>query len=99
MPPLTFPFWIIVPLSPKLGDGCASPVHVSMFSSAARAIAYLEGNEDGQWDVRLVARSSRKEIAAFLKHIGANEICHEPNPDGTGGHTIKIADLLATWAL
>ena len=78
---------------------CESPNHVSTFSTAARAIAHLEGKEAGQWDVRLVSRTSREEVAEYLKRSGVHNVCHDANPDGTGGHTISVDDLLASWTL
>ena len=96
MSAIKFPFWILMPLNATDG-ACSSPDHVSTFSTAARAIAFMETCEEGEWDVKLVSRTSRPELEEFLN--GITTVCHDQNADGSGGTEITVEELLAGWAL
>ena len=99
MPAIRFPFWILVPHSADKDGSCQDPSHVCTFSSAARAIAYMEACNEGEWDVKLVSRPSRPEIKAFLQRNGIQRVCHDQNADGTGGTSILVEELLGNWDL
>ena len=99
MPDLRFPFWILIPRDPAPDAGCDTPNHVATFSSAARAVSYMEAAGSGKWDVRLVSRPSRREIEEFLRRFGVTRVCHDREPDGTGGTEMTVDELLAGWTL
>ena len=95
-PRLSFPFWIV---TPHRGPACGGDGQAATFSSASRAMAYMEAQREGEWDVRLVSRTSKPEIADFFGRHVITEVCHDQNPDGTGGELIPVADLLKDWRL
>ena len=103
MADVRFPFWILVPRAPggsQVHDaGCEAPSHVAIFSTAARAVAYMESAGSGEWDVPLVSRPSRPEIEGFLKRFRVSRVCLDRNPDDTGGTEMSVEELLAGWTL
>ena len=60
-------------------------------------MAFMESHSSGEWDVKLVSRPSRPELETFLKRFPNVKICHNQNPDGSGGTELTVADLLKNW--
>lgn len=45
-----------------------------MFTSAAKAMAHMQGHQDGEWGVRLVSRTSKTETAVFFARNGCTAV-------------------------
>lgn len=99
MTAITFPFWILIPEGADPLNGCDAPEHVCTFSSAARAIAYMEAQSAGTWEIKLVARTSRPEIQSFFDRTGIRRVCHDQNSDGSGGTSLTVDELMPKWDL
>ena len=99
MPPVRFPFWMLVPAGPPAHAGRAAPRRVATFSSAARAVAYGEAAEEVAADLTLVSRPSRPEIKQVLSRFGVTRVCHDHGSDGTGGTEMSVDELFAGWTL
>lgn len=72
---------------------------MAVFTSAAKAMAYMQAQTDGQWAVRLVSRTSKSDTAVFFAQEGVTHVCCDQNPDGTGGELIPVRELLSGWTL
>jgi hypothetical protein len=59
----------------------------------------METQANGAWQVKLVSRTSRTEIEGLLRGSGVRTVCHDQNPDGSGGAIITVDELLAEWVL
>ncbi len=99
MPPVRFPFWMLVPAGPATRAGCGAPRRVATFSSAARAVAYREAAENVAGDLKLVSRTSRPDIHEVLSRCGVTRVCHDRDFDGAGGTEMSVDDLFAGWTL
>jgi hypothetical protein len=99
---LTLPFWVIAAHeleTPAPCARCLSKTHAPVaFSDATHAMHYLRALRDknpGVWRIRLVDSAGLMLFAADLHHHGVPAIPFDPQPDGTGGIDITLAELLA----
>jgi hypothetical protein len=98
---LQFPFWIVTLRSPLTSDQPGaytdSPVPWT-FSTAGRMTDFMTGQtcfRSGQFEIRLVNRYVAGEIIHQLIAVGCTNVCHDANPDGSGGTAITLNSIAA----
>ena len=99
---IRLPIWLITErkhiLNPPPNIPCADPDAVHAFTSADKLTAFLEARQGGRWDVNEVGdRQSVLLVVAQLHGQAVFNVCFDPNPDGSGGTTVKISELLAAF--
>jgi hypothetical protein len=98
---LQFPFWIVTLRSPLTSDqlgAYTNPPVPWTFSTAGRMTDFMAaqtGYRSGQFEIRLVNRYVVGEIIGQLTAVGCTNICHDANPDGSGGTAISLDSITA----
>jgi hypothetical protein len=93
---LQFPFWIVTLRSPLTSDqpgAYADPPVPWTFSTAGRMTDFMTtqtGFRSGQFEIRLVNRYVAGEVISQLSTAGFTNVCHDVNPDGSGGTAILL---------
>jgi hypothetical protein len=94
---MRFPFWLVTPIrlqTPAPQPECGQASVPLTFSSAGKMAAYLSARDAGQWEVRLVNRYSAAGLFREWSDLGYEDICHDVEPDGSGGLTIRLNAIL-----
>jgi hypothetical protein len=94
---MRFPFWLVTPIQsqvPAPHQECDSARVPLTFSSAGKMAAYLSARDVGQWEVRLVNRYSAAVLFREWGDLGYEDVCHDVEPDGSGGSTIRLNAIL-----
>jgi hypothetical protein len=96
---MLFPFWALIPRGPQSPAGSAhegAPMSALTFSTTSKMAAYFSKSEGGHWKIRLVSRPSVVTlVVADLHSLGHTSVRHDVEPDGSGGQTIPLRELLA----
>jgi len=97
-----YPFWIVIEdehiLNAPQTVPCQDPSALHAFTSTDKLTEFLSARKGGRWRIDLVGDSEAIVVAVAVAHDrGAANICFDPEPDGTGGELVSIADVLL-WA-
>jgi hypothetical protein len=96
---LQFPFWIVTLRGPLTSDqlgAYADPPVPWTFSTAGRMTDFMTAQtcfRSGQFEFRLVNRYVAAEIISQLSAAGFTNVCHDVNPDGSGGTAISFDSI------
>jgi hypothetical protein len=95
-----FPFWVVLEkkhtLNPPEQTPCDDPKAPHAFTDTHKLTRFLSDRRGGRWDVNLIADNAGLVVAIAAAHEqGVSGICFDPEPDGTGGQLISLADLLS----
>jgi hypothetical protein len=94
---LLFPFWIVTQrrgLISKPVEPDGMPGFVAAFSTAERA-SFMAGRGATEWENRLVARATLRELMADLRLLGMQGLCLDP-AKGEGGTKIAFDEVVAS---
>jgi hypothetical protein len=94
------PFWIVTEqkhvLNPPAKVPCNDPFAPHAFTIAEKLTAFLDERKSGRWTVAHVYDADALLLAvADAKDNQATHICFDPEPDGSGGELVNLADVLA----
>lgn len=93
---LVFPFLLLTRRgfyrSATIGDGT---VHALAFTSTKKAGAFMDARRESNWEFALIVRSGLLPVVKDLEAGNLVGICLDPDPDETGGTSIKVAELRA----
>lgn len=93
---LVFPFLLLTRRgfyrSTTIGDGT---VHALAFTSTKKAGAFMDASGESNWEFALIVRSGLHPVINDLEAANLVGICMDPDPDETGGTSIKVAELSA----
>lgn len=96
MAALVFPFLLLtrrgIYRSATIGDATA---HALAFTSTKKAGAFMSASAESNWEFALVVRSGLHAVIKDLEAANLVGICLDPNPDETGGTSVKVAELRA----
>ena len=96
MTQLVFPFLLLrqrgIYRAATIGDGT---VHALAFTSTKKAGAFMEARRESNWEFALVVRSGLQPVIKDIEAANLVGICLDPDPDETGGTSIKVAELRA----
>jgi hypothetical protein len=100
MADLSIPFWITTERYHVLVEPdetpCDEPDAPHAFVSAAKLTAFLDARKGGSWKVDLVSdRESLVVAISDLHQKGVTHLCVDPDPDGSGGELVSLAEALA----
>jgi len=65
-----------------------------MFPNSERAGAYLDNHQLSDRQLILVIESELLFFVADLHARGVNVVCCDPEPDGSGGTNVDLADFM-----
>ena len=96
MTKLVFPFLLLTRRgsyrSVTIGDGT---VHALAFTSTKLAGAFMVAYRELNWEFTLIVRSGLPAVIKDIEAANLVGICLDPDPDETGGTSIKVAELRA----
>ena len=96
MTQLVFPFLLLtrrgIYRAATIGDGT---VHALAFSSTKKAGAFMDACQESNWEFALIVRSGLRSVIKDLEAANLVGVCLDPDPDETGGTSIKVAELRA----
>ncbi len=96
MAPLLFPFLVLIERGIyRSVTFCDGTVHALAFSSTKKAGAFMDASRESNWEFVLVVRSGLQSIIKDLEAADFVGICLDPDPQQTGGTSIKVAELKA----
>jgi len=49
--------------------------------------------DHSDWEFKLISRPTLHEVLAELQSIAYRGICHDPNPDGSGGMLLSLEQV------
>ena len=94
MTPIVFPFLLLtrrgIYRSATIGDGT---VHALAFTSTKKAGAFMDASGESNWEFALIVRSGLLPVIKDLEAANLVGICVDPDPDETGGTSIKVSEL------
>lgn len=84
---LNFPLWIVTQRrglisKPVAPDGM--PGFIAAFSSTEHSASFVVSRGETEWENRLVARSTLRDLMADLRLLGMQGLCLDPTKDGAG---------------
>ena len=91
MPALRMPLWFATERHPQ-----AEQKPTSVFTKTEGIAALLNAGAAGQWRIDLVP--GRRELLAVIADLHEQEqpfVCLNPEPDGSGGEPVTLAELMA----
>src|SRR5262245_7881274 len=92
--PLPLPLWIVSPRTPT-ARGPHKPNTALGFATIDSLAAFLETRGSGDWAMRhVVNHTDLLFMVADLHQQGIQQLCLEPNPDGSGGSAIGLDQIL-----
>jgi len=96
---LSIPFWLISErkhvLNPPAKIPCADPDAVHAFTTAEKLAAFMKARGGARWEINQVADHEGVIVAVGDLHArGADKLCIDPEPDGSGGLLISLSDVL-----
>jgi hypothetical protein len=68
------------------------PGFIAAFSSAEKAASFMVSRGESEWENRLVARATLRDLMADLRLLGRQGLCLDPPKDGAGTQ-IAVDDL------
>jgi hypothetical protein len=96
MPSFKVPFWIVRPR--PLLDSQHGPPHrprqVLAFSSSERAFSYILSRPEQQWNVQRINQNRMVLLVADLHAHGSLGLHYDPEPDGAGGESIPLSEIV-----
>jgi hypothetical protein len=94
MASIAFPFWTL-----RKSDSSLNRLDddVLAFSSAEAATAYLTAQLGGRGELKLVSRQSMRQLVTDFQRQKLTGLRVDPQPDGSGGRRVPLADLLAEF--
>jgi hypothetical protein len=98
MSDLRLPLWFlydrqpnVAPLHPPCGGICETLA----FSSAKKLIEFLDARQGGNWRLEMANDGQGVlSMAAALRARNEGRVCLNPEPDGSAGETVALAELL-----
>jgi hypothetical protein len=91
------PFWLVIERrgeSPPSVDPCDEPHAVHAFTTTQKLTNYLQARTPGTWKVSFIADRHMLMLAIADAHrTGAEAICFDPDPDGSGGDLVPLVQL------
>jgi hypothetical protein len=91
MAKLTAPFWVAIPREPA-SHAREQPF---AFSTTDEVSRFFRARIVGLWKLRLIGgRSDVVLLISDLHRDAVTGLCLDPEPDGTGGTHIPLADVL-----
>jgi hypothetical protein len=98
MAKLRLPLWFVYDRQPKVPAEhplCDDPGLALAFSTTAKLTAFLHARQAGKWKLSLScdAKNLLGVVAEFHER-GEFQVCLDPEPDGTGGEKVMLAELL-----
>ena len=95
---LTLPLWFITERNPR-AEGTAAlredPGAILGFTSMEKLAAFLSKQQAGEWKLQLTTdRDGLVLIVAIAHNNGAETICFDSEPDGSGGRQVTLSELL-----
>ena len=69
------------------------PGYAATFSTLEKASDFLEAYGESSWEFTVVTRPAMPDLISDLDRHGLLGICHDQQPDGTGGTAFTLADL------
>ncbi len=98
MSEIRLPFWVVTErnaASRPPNDPCDMPTAIHAFSTTDGLTTFLDTRNAGALKVSLVANLEGLILAiADIHHTGSTALCFDPDPDGSGGDAVSLADLL-----
>jgi len=96
---LKLPFWIVTDPrrapNPARRFPCNDPFALHAFTTAETLAPFLEAHKHERWDVTLIVEhQALQTLFADAEQRGATHICFDPDPDGSGGDLLYMADVL-----
>jgi hypothetical protein len=94
---IVYPLWVVMQFTlNEAVEVCEDSKLAPAFSSRPQAEAFIRQHQ-ANWSVhRVTGIDELILLAADLHHIGYHGICIDPEPDGSGGRTVPIAEILAS---
>jgi hypothetical protein len=65
-----------------------------LFTTAERMVAFMQASGGRRWEVRYITRDSGLQLLGDLHDSGFAAVHVDPQPDGSGGHEIALAELV-----
>ena len=84
---LNYPFWIVTQrrgLISKPVEPVGVPGFIAAFSSAEKAASFMVSRGETEWENRLVARSTLRDLMADLRQLGGQGLCLDPSKEEAG---------------
>lgn len=97
------PFWLVRERSQALNlpdhEPCDDPKAAHCFSTAEKLAAFMQAHGGARWQIDQVAdREGVIIVIAELYEDGFQQLCVDPEPDGSSGLLVSIGDLLKAYA-
>ncbi len=97
---IRLPFWLVTKqkhvLNPPDTIPCDDPQSPHAFTTMDGLSVFMQARRGGNWEVSLIGdRNGLLAAIADLHHDGIPSICFDPEPDGSGGEVVNIADVFA----
>src|ERR1700759_5514740 len=102
MPDLPIPFWLVSArkhvLNPPPQTPCDDPEAVHAFTTADNLAQFMQARGGARREINQVAdRAGAIVPIAELHSRGVGKLCIDPEPDGSGGLLISLADVLERY--
>ena len=95
---LDLPLWFLTDRRPKPSTpavSCDDPRAAIAFTTTDKVVEFLDARGSGQWKIALASDyESLVIVLAELHQTDADNICVDPNPDGSGGEATKMTELV-----
>ena len=96
---LRLPFWVVntrTVATHPIQSPCNDPKAIHAFNSGEAMTDYLAQRLAGTWKVTLVADKAALIFGIADAHqSGSKVICVDPKPDGSGGKSLLLRELMA----
>jgi hypothetical protein len=95
---LRLPLWFVYDRQSKVPaerPPCDDPGSTLAFSTTAKLTAFLQARQAGKWKLSLACDAKNLlQMVADLHDRGEFQVCLDPEPDGSGGEKVMLAELL-----
>jgi hypothetical protein len=99
MTDLRLPLWIVTTKDAQthpIHSPCDDPKAMHAFTAGEKMTDYLTQRTAGSWKVTLVDDRTSLILALADAHLkGSAILCVDPETDGSGGHPVTLARLMA----
>ena len=95
---LRLPLWFVYDRKPNVPpeyQPCDDPNGALAFSTTENLLAFLNARQGGTWNLKMVCEAKGLfDIVAELHKRTGIQVCLDPEPDGSEGERVTLAELL-----